>query len=94
MTDKMISPQYLYEHPERFGGIMAVGKKSGHSDYPVILFNLMKKMFPDFPEKLAESMRDYIVTTKDGKQAIFFGGDVVDLYEIPDEVYNEIKTFL
>lgn len=94
MTEKLISPRFLYEHPERFGGIMAVGKKNNHPDYPVTLFRLMKKMFPDFPEKLAESMKGYIVTTKDGKPAIFFGGDIVDLYEIPDEVYNEIKKFI
>lgn len=94
MAEKLISPQYLYDHPERFGGVIVVGKKSEHHDYSVSLFRFMKKMFPDFPEKLAGSMKEYIVQTKDGKPAIFFGGDMVDLYEIPDEVYDEIKKFL
>lgn len=94
MAEKLISPRFLYEHPERFGGIMVVGKKNNQPDYPVSLFRLMKNLFPDFPEKLAENMREYIVTTKDGKPAIFFGEDVVDLYIIPDEIYDEIKKFL
>lgn len=94
MSEKMISPRYLYEHPERFGGIMAVGKKSGNTDYPTALFKFMKRLFPDFPEKLADSIKEYVVMTKDGKAAVFFGDDVVDLYEVPDEVYEEIKTFL
>lgn len=94
MSEKMISPQHLYEHPERFGGIMSIGKKSEHSEYPITVFRLMKKMFPDFPEKLAENMKEFIMTTKDGKVGIFFGNDTVELLEIPDEIYEEIKKFL
>lgn len=93
-TEKMISPQYLYDHPERFGGIMSVGKISGHPEYPVGVFKLMKNMFPDFPEKLAKDMKEFIVTTNDRRPAIFFGDDIVDLFEIPDEIYEEIKKFL
>lgn len=94
MTENMISPQYLYDHPERFGGMLGIGKKTGHPEYPVNVFRLMKKIFPDFPKKLAESMKEYIITTKEGKAAILFGDDIVDLFEIPDEVYDDIKEFL
>lgn len=91
-TEKqMISPQYLYDHPERFGGIMSFGKRSGHPDYPVILFRLMKQIFPDFPRKLASSMLGYIVMTEDHKPTIYFGKDVAELIEIPEEIFEELK---
>lgn len=94
MAETMISPQKLYENPEKFGGIMALGAISGHNDYPVNVFNLVKRMHPDFSERLASSMKEYIVMTKDNKPAIFFGKDTVNLIEIPDEIYEEIKKFL
>lgn len=94
MTEKMISPQYLYEHPERFGGIMSIGKNSGNPEYPITVFNFMKKMFPDFPEKLAKDMKEFIVMIKEDKAGIFFGDDTVELLEVPDDIYNEIKRFL
>ena len=91
MSESMISPQFLYEHPERFGGVLSEGKKSDHPEYPISVFKLMKKMFPDFPKKLAISMKEYIMMTKEDKPAILFGDKVVELIEIPDEIFEEIK---
>ena len=91
MTDSMISPQQIYENPEKFGGVLSAGKKSDHPEYPVSVFRLMKKMFPDFPKKLAISMKEYIVMTKENKPAILFGDKVVEIIEIPDEIFEEIN---
>ena len=93
MTENMISPKHLYEHPERFGGIMRIGKKSGHPEYAINVFIFMKNVYPDFPKKLAEEMKDYIIMTNN-KPAIFFGDNVVELMEIPDYIYEDIKEFL
>jgi hypothetical protein len=94
MIKSMISPQKVYENPEKFGGILKVGKKNGHPEYPINVFELMIKIFPDFPKKLAASMEGYIVMTKDNKPAILFGDKVVELIEIPDEIFKEIEKYL
>lgn len=94
MAGRMISPQAIYDDPGRFGGISSVGKNSGHSEYPVSVFRLMKKMFSDFPKKLAISLNGYIVMTKDDKPAILFGDKIVEVVEIPDEIFEEIKEYL
>jgi len=94
MVENMISPQEIYDDPGRFGGILSVGKKNGHPEYPVSVFGLMKKLFPDFPKKLATSMNGYIVMTKDNKPAILFGDKIVEVVEIPDEIFEEIKEYL
>lgn len=94
MTEKLVSPLSIYKNPESFVGVIIAGKANGQLDYPVVVLNLMKKLFPDFPEKLARSMKEYIVTTKDGKMCVLFGKDVVDVCEIPDEIYEELKKIL
>lgn len=92
--EKMISPREIYEHPEKFGGVLSSGERSGNSEYANSVYRLMKKMHTDFPEKLAESMKGFIVEGKDGKHGIFFGRDKVSFCEIPSEIYEEIKKFL
>ncbi len=94
MTEKMVSPLSIYKSPESFCGVIVAGNKNRQLDYPVIVFNMMKRLFPDFPEKLAKNMKEYIVKTKDGRPAILFGKDSVNIYEIPDKIYGEIKSFL
>lgn len=96
MSEKMISPRDIYEHPEKFGGVLNSGRKSGNSEYASSVYRLMKKMYADFPEKLAVSMKGFILNTKDGKHGIFFGNDesnIADFCEIPDEIYDNIKKF-
>ena len=94
MTEKMISPLSIYKNPERFFGVIIAGKKNGQLDYPIVVFDLMKRLFPDFPEKLAKSMKAYIMGTKDERPVIFFVKETREYIQIPDEIYEEIKKFL
>jgi len=99
MAEKFISPKGIYEDPSKFAGIIKTGAKNGHPEYPVIIFNLMKKLYPEFKEKLGFSMKGYVTIGKDGKPYVFITKDgkndvYVEPFEVPSEIYDQIKEYL
>jgi len=61
MAEHMTSPNAIYENPDTFSGIIGMGlnKEDGtfNPSYPKSVHGLMGNIFPDWNEKLSESLK-------------------------------------